>query len=94
MGRLATTTTAGGRSKRPHKVKIKVVVTAAGLTPTGNVTVLRGRKVVKSGVALVGGRATIVLHGQPSGRGRYAVAYDGATQTLSSRSSRIRITVL
>lgn len=94
VSRLSTTTAVRGSSKKPHKVKLKVTVSAPGLTPTGTLTVLRGRKVVKTGVALVGGRARIVLRGQPSGRGRYAVTYDGATQTLPSRSPRIPLTVL
>jgi hypothetical protein len=93
VSRLATTTTAKGRSTKPKRVKIKALVSASGLTPTGTVTILRGRKVVRSGVALVGGRVTVVLRGQRSGRARYVVRFDGATQTLPSASPRFRVKV-
>ena len=71
-----------------------MTVSALGLTPTGSVTVLRGGKVVKSGVALVDGRARIVLRGQRSGTRRYTVSFDGAAQTLPSTSPTFRVKVL
>ena len=55
VSRLATTTAARGSSPRPHKVRIKITVSALGLTPTGSFTILRGSKVLKAGVALVDG---------------------------------------
>lgn len=94
VSRLATATTARGRSPQTHKVRIKVKVSALGLTPTGTLTILRSGKVVKTGVTLVGGRATILLRRQPSGWRRYSVTFDGAAQTLSSSSPTFRVKVL
>jgi hypothetical protein len=92
--RLTSAVTARGASKSAGKVRIKVRVTAPGLTPTGTVDVRRGRKVVARDVALVGGRAVVVLKKQPEGRARYRVDYDGSAQTLASRSKSFRVQVL
>ena len=53
----------------------------------GSFTILRGSKVLKAGVALVEGRAKIVLRGQRSGWRRYSVVYEGAAQTLPEQMS-------
>lgn len=94
VSRLATTTTVRGKSKHPGRVRIRVAVSAAGLVPTGTVVVRRGTKVVKRAVALAGGKAVIVLRGQPSGWKRYSVVFGGAGPTLPSTSPTIRVNVL
>jgi hypothetical protein len=69
------------------------MVNAPGLVPTGTLTVRRGARVVKSGVVLVNGRATVVLRKQPSGTRRYTVVYGGSALTLPQTSPPVRVRV-
>jgi hypothetical protein len=55
--------------------------------------VKRGRKIVKPRVALVAGRAVVMLRHQPSGRKRYTVGYSGSQLTLPSTSAAVRVKV-
>jgi hypothetical protein len=82
-----------GTSPRAGRVKLALVVSGAGVTPTGTVFVRRGSRVVKAGVTLVGGRAVVVLRKQPSGVKRYTVGYSGSGQTLPATSPAIRVKV-
>jgi hypothetical protein len=93
VARLASTVTASGRSPRAGRVKIRVLVSALGLTPTGTLLVKRGTRIVKRGVVLVDGAAVITLRRQPSGIRRYTVVYSGSTQVLPRASARLRIRV-
>jgi hypothetical protein len=92
VSRLASVVAVRGRSPKAGKVRLTVGVSAAGLTPTGTLTIKRGTKVVKRGVVLVNGGAVITLKRQPSGARRYTVLYVGSTQTLpSSRAVKVRV---
>ena len=93
VARLATTVELGGTSRRAGRVQLTVSVTAAGLTPTGTVVVLRGTKVVKSDVVLVDGRAVVKLRHQPAGRRRYSVTYSGTSEMLPATSPTVVVKV-
>jgi protocatechuate 3,4-dioxygenase beta subunit len=84
IDRLASAVAGRGASPKRGVVKLTITVTSTGLTPGGTLTVKRGAKVVKSGVALVGGRVVVKLTRQPSGTRRFTASYGGSTQVSGS----------
>lgn len=89
----ASTTRVAGTSPKPRVAKLAVTVGVAGVTnPGGTLVVKRGSKVVKTGVAVVNGKAIVTLKRQPAGRQRYTVSYSGTAKVLpSSGSVRVRV---
>jgi len=93
VGPGAATVTARATSPRHGTVRIVVAVSAPGSAPAGTVTVRRGATLVKGAMALVNGRAVVVLRKQRSGVKRYTVGYSGSAQTLPATSPTIRVKV-
>lgn len=92
IAKLIPSVTLGGKSPKPGRVRLSVTVRASGLTPTGTLTVKRGTKIVKRGVALVDGAAVIRLRRQPAGTRRYTVSFGGSDQILPGAAAmRIRV---
>ncbi len=80
-------TTFTGTSPASRTVRLAVVVSGTGLTnPGGTVAIKRGTRVVKTGVAVVNGRANVTLASQPAGSQRYQVVYSGTAVVNASTS--------
>jgi hypothetical protein len=92
VAKLATTTTALVGSPSRRAVRLAVRVRGSGLTPAGRVVIRRGTVIVAS-KALVSGRVTVLVTGQPSGRQTYRVSYLGTSRHRPSRSALIGVTV-
>lgn len=86
--------TLSGKSPKAHVVKLTVTVAVSGVpNPGGTVTIKRGTKVVKTGVAVVNGVAVVKLTSQPTGKKTYQAVYDGTTKVATSTSNKKTITV-
>jgi alpha-L-rhamnosidase len=73
------------------KVAISLRVTAAGTTPTGQVRITIGKKVVRT-AQLQGGRVTIRLPKQKAGKKRLTITYLGSTN-VSGATTSVTVTV-
>lgn len=74
-------------------VKATVAVTAAGVVPTGTVTLKDGAKTIKS-VALAGGKATVTLPKNIAvGTHKFQVTYAGNTVVATAKSATATLTV-
>jgi hypothetical protein len=88
----AITTTSAGWPTAPHygtTFVVKATVTAAGLTPTGTVTLKEGSKVLKTGT-LSGGKATLSLSGTTLAVGSHSLtlSYGGSANASPSGTSK------
>jgi len=83
-----------GKSPKAHVVKLTVTVSVSGVShPGGTVTIKRGSKVVKTGVAVVDGQAVVKLTKQKSGKRTYTAVYDGTSTVATSTSNSKTVTV-
>jgi hypothetical protein len=68
----------GAKAKAGRKVAMAVKLVSAKQSPVrGNVIVLRGSKIIKTGLHLVRGKVAFTLRHQPKGRHTYTVRYQG-----------------
>jgi hypothetical protein len=76
-----------------HKVRFAVKIVSAKQSPVkGKVVVLRGTKVVHKAVKLIGGKAVIIVKGQPKGRQTFTVLYKGnSLLSKASKSFTVRV---
>lgn len=83
------------RPKQPKagvRPKVKVVVTAAGVVPTGTIVVRHGGRKIGS-ATLEAGKASVRLGKQSAGTSRLKVRYPGNANVAGS-SDKLRLTVL
>lgn len=83
-----------GRSPKTHVVKLYVGVSVSGVpNPGGTLTIMRGSKVVKTGVAVVNGQAAVKLTKQKSGKRSYTAVYGGTSKVDPSTSNTVTVKV-
>ena len=73
--------------------KVVVTVSAAGTTPTGNVTIKEGTKTLKAKVALKDGKVTVTLPKLKKGTHKLVVTYNGSATVEASKSSTISLKI-
>lgn len=87
-------TTFTGTSPASRKVRLAIAVSGTGLTnPGGTVAIKRGTRVVKTGVAVINGKAVVTLASQPAGSQRYQVVYSG-TAVVNASTSVVKTVVV
>jgi hypothetical protein len=83
----------GAKAKAGRKVAMAVKLVSAKQSPVrGKVVVLRGSKVIKTGLRLVKGKVSFTLRHQPKGRHLYTVRYQG-NKVLSKVDRTVSIRV-
>ncbi len=83
--KTASSTSLTGTSPAPNTIKIDIAVRATGQPPLGGTAnVLEGTKTVKSGLKLIGGRASYSAGGVTSGNHTYTVKYSGTSEVNGS----------
>jgi hypothetical protein len=92
IAKVASKTTLKTKALGGRKVRVSVVVAAAGLVPSGTVTIRRG-SVVVARVKLSHGKATLTMKRQPAGNKTYRATFNGSTQLLTSVSGTRRVRV-
>lgn len=92
--RSASATGIRGGSSHRHRAWVVARAFVPGVSsPIGTFTLMRGGTVVKRDVALVHGRATMFLRGQPSGKRVYRAIYSGNPRIIGSQSRWLTIRV-
>jgi hypothetical protein len=80
-------------AKVPANKKAKVVVTVSSDSkPTGTVSVSKGKKMLKAGVALKNGKATVKLPKLEAGKYKLTVSYSGS-DTIESATTKVTLKV-
>lgn len=93
VAKVAAVVSAGAKARGKKRVRLTVTVRAAGLTPTGAVTIRRGSKVVARGKALRNGRVVVDLTRQKKGRTQYTIVYSGSAsvEARAVKTATVRV---
>ena len=88
-----TTLVAPKTAKRSKRIKVTATVKAAGVTPTGTVTIYDKGKVLKQVTLGAGGTVSVKLPKLKAGKHKLTAAYGGSATVSPSTSAAVKVKV-